>query len=198
EQTEFLLGAQKWAKLTSICMIQSERRLRRFLYLCGTANSLPDKLSSLKNVPNQAFIRRNVDIALIFHAGFGQWDKMGCMKNSNSVPPRWKVPKRVLYVILLLIFSSSTVGILADLETLYLFKLYLLLFLLQGGFFLIYFSFYRLPRRRLLLVKRNFLTTKGDQDKFPTNRLRQIETNSQTPRVFIEQRGWSRGDGKSL
>ncbi|MFM7382448.1 MAG: DNA-binding protein [Microcystaceae cyanobacterium] len=33
-------------------------QLRRFLYLCGTANSLPDKLSSLKNVPNQAFIRR--------------------------------------------------------------------------------------------------------------------------------------------
>ena len=33
--------------------------IRRFLYLCGTANFLPDKLSSLKNVPNQAFIRRN-------------------------------------------------------------------------------------------------------------------------------------------
>jgi hypothetical protein len=28
EQTEFLLGAEKWAKLTSICMIQAERRLK--------------------------------------------------------------------------------------------------------------------------------------------------------------------------
>ena len=27
-------------------------KIRRFLYLCGTANSLSDKLSSLKNVPN--------------------------------------------------------------------------------------------------------------------------------------------------
>ncbi len=28
EQTEFLLGGEKWAKLTSICMIQAERRLK--------------------------------------------------------------------------------------------------------------------------------------------------------------------------
>jgi predicted transposase YbfD/YdcC len=28
EQTEFLLGAEKWAKLTSICMIKAERRLK--------------------------------------------------------------------------------------------------------------------------------------------------------------------------
>ena len=26
EQTEFLLGGEKWANLTSICMIQAERR----------------------------------------------------------------------------------------------------------------------------------------------------------------------------
>ena len=28
EQTEFLLGGEKWAKLTSICMIKAERRLK--------------------------------------------------------------------------------------------------------------------------------------------------------------------------
>ena len=28
EQTEFLLGGKKWATLTSICMIQVERRLK--------------------------------------------------------------------------------------------------------------------------------------------------------------------------
>ena len=68
---------------------------------------------------------------------------------------QFKIPKRVLYITLLLIFSSSTVGILADLETLYLLKIYLLLFFLNGGFFLIYLSIYRWPRRRLLRVKRD-------------------------------------------
>ncbi len=84
------------------------------------------------------------------------------MKHQPLVTPRFKIPKRILYVILLLVFSSSTVGILADLETLYLLKIYLLLFILQGGFFLIYLSFYRLPRRRLLLVKRDSPDAKDD------------------------------------
>ncbi len=94
---------------------------------------------------------------------------MGFMKNPSGVTPRFKIPKRVLYVILLLIFSSSTVGILEDLETLYFFKLYLLLFILQGGFFLIYLSFYRLPRRRLLLVKRGSSDGQGGKGRFSSD-----------------------------
>ena len=91
------------------------------------------------------------------------------MKHQNLVTPRLQIPKRVLYVILLLIFSSSTVGILADLETLYFLKLYLLLVILQGGFFLIYLSFYRLPRRRSLFVKRDSSATKQGQEGLSSN-----------------------------
>jgi hypothetical protein len=68
--------------------------------------------------------------------------------SQSSVKPR--LPKRLLYVLLLTLFSTSAVGLLADLETWYLLKAYVLLLLLQGGFFLIYISFYRLPRRRSL------------------------------------------------
>jgi hypothetical protein len=73
-------------------------------------------------------------------------------KPSKSYVPK-KIPKKIMYVTLLLIFSSSVVGLMADLETLYWVKAYVLLLILQGGFFLIYRSFYSLPSRRHFKVK---------------------------------------------
>ena len=64
-----------------------------------------------------------------------------------------RIPKKILYVTLLIIFSSSAVGLVADIETLYLVKAYTLLLILQGGFFLIYRSFYTFPRRRILNIQ---------------------------------------------
>ncbi len=74
----------------------------------------------------------------------------------SDVSSKRRLPKRLLYGLLLLIFSSSAFGLFAELETVYWLKAYLLLLVLQGGFLLIYLSFYRLPGRRRLLLKTPF------------------------------------------
>ena len=58
-----------------------------------------------------------------------------------------QIPRKILYVILLIIFSSSSVGLVADLDSLFIVEFSTLMLILGGGFTLIYFSFHRQPPR---------------------------------------------------
>jgi hypothetical protein len=64
-------------------------------------------------------------------------------------PKKIKIPRKILYVILLMIFSSSSVGLVADLDTLFIVEFSTLMLILCGGSTLIYLSFHRqTPRIR--------------------------------------------------
>ena len=58
-----------------------------------------------------------------------------------------QIPRKILYVILLIIFSSSSVGLVADLDSLFIVEFSTLMLILGGGFTLIYLSFHRPPPR---------------------------------------------------
>lgn len=58
-----------------------------------------------------------------------------------------QIPRKILYVILLIIFSSSSVGLVADLDSLFIVEFSTLMLILGGGFTLIYLSFNRQPPR---------------------------------------------------
>lgn len=68
------------------------------------------------------------------------------MKTQKEIK-RNLIPRKILYVALLVIFSSSSVGLLADLDSLYWVELVTLLLVLLGGSSLIYLSSYRWDRR---------------------------------------------------
>jgi len=53
------------------------------------------------------------------------------------------IPRKILYVILLIIFSSSSVGLVADLDRIFIVEFSTLMLVLSGGCTLIYLSFYR-------------------------------------------------------
>ncbi len=53
------------------------------------------------------------------------------------------IPRQILYLILLIIFSASSVGLVADLDSLWIVEVATLILVLSGGFSLIYFSFHR-------------------------------------------------------
>ncbi len=58
-------------------------------------------------------------------------------------PKKIKIPRKILYVILLMIFSSSSVGLVADLDSLFIVEFSTLVLILGGGSILIYLSFHR-------------------------------------------------------
>lgn len=58
-------------------------------------------------------------------------------------PKKIQIPRKILYVILLMIFSSSSVGLVADLDSLFIIKFSTLMLILGGGSTLIYLSFHR-------------------------------------------------------
>ncbi len=62
-------------------------------------------------------------------------------------PKKVKIPRKTLYVILLMIFSSSSVGLVADLDSLFIVEFSTLMLILGGGSTLIYLSFHRQPPR---------------------------------------------------
>jgi hypothetical protein len=62
-------------------------------------------------------------------------------------PKKIKIPRKILYVILLMIFSSSSVGLVADLDSLFIVEFSTLMLILGGGSTLIYLSFHRQPPR---------------------------------------------------
>ncbi len=57
------------------------------------------------------------------------------------------IPQKILYIILLTIFSASSVGLVADLDSLYWVEVTTLLLILLGGYRLISLSFQRRDRR---------------------------------------------------
>ncbi len=58
-------------------------------------------------------------------------------------PKKIQIPRKILYVILLMIFSSSSVGLVADLDSLFIVEFSTLMLILGGGSTLIYLSFHR-------------------------------------------------------
>jgi hypothetical protein len=67
------------------------------------------------------------------------------MNQENS--KKIQIPRKILYVVLLVIFSSSSVGLVADLDSLFIVEFSTLMLILGGGFTLIYLSFHRHPPR---------------------------------------------------
>jgi hypothetical protein len=62
-------------------------------------------------------------------------------------PKKIYIPRKILYLILLMIFSSSSVGLVADLDSLFIVEFPTLMLILLGGCTLIYLSFHRQPPR---------------------------------------------------
>lgn len=62
-------------------------------------------------------------------------------------PKKIQIPRKILYVALLIIFSSSSVGLVADLDSLFIVEFSTLMLILGGGCTLIYLSFHRQPPR---------------------------------------------------
>ncbi|MEB3121423.1 MAG: hypothetical protein VKL41_09400 [Snowella sp.] len=58
-------------------------------------------------------------------------------------PKKIQIPRKILYVILLMIFSSSSVGLVADLDSLFIVEFSMLMLILGGGSTLIHLSFHR-------------------------------------------------------
>ena len=64
---------------------------------------------------------------------------------NQSKHKKIQIPRKILYVILLVIFSSSSVGLVADLDSLFIVEFSTLMLILGGGCTLIYLSFHRQP-----------------------------------------------------
>jgi hypothetical protein len=66
---------------------------------------------------------------------------------NQSKSKKIQSPRKILYVVLLVIFSSSSVGLVADLDSLFIVEFSTLMLILVGGCTLIYLSFHRQPPR---------------------------------------------------